>query len=66
MTSTVKSAIGIMEMLPAKEQNLALEAIKKIMLSWDPDYTKLTPSERRELEEAENGEFVDAEDIDWD
>lgn len=33
---------------------------------WDPDYTKLTPEERIRLEYAENGEYVNGKDIDWD
>ena len=38
--------------------------IKKLVLAWDPDFTKLTPEEAKLLNEAENDEFVDAEDID--
>lgn len=34
--------------------------------AWDPDFTKLTPEERSRLEEAENGEYIDSENIDWD
>lgn len=29
------------------------EFIKKLVLAWDPDYTKVTPAERKALEEAE-------------
>lgn len=37
------------------------------MLAWDPDFTKVTPKERRELEEAEaDPDLVDMNDIDWD
>ena len=39
--------------------------IKKLVLAWDPDFTKLTPEEAKLLNEAENDEVVDAEDIDW-
>lgn len=40
------------------------------ILAWDPDFTKLTPAEQRELEEArkdmkENG-TVSHSDINWD
>ena len=38
--------------------------IKKLVLAWDPDFTKLTPEEAKLLNEAENDEFVDAKDID--
>lgn len=44
--------------------------IKKLVLAWDSDFTKLTPTERAELEEArkeiESGEVVSHEAIDWD
>ena len=46
---------------------MKIKLIKKIVLAWDPDFTKLTPAERRELEEAENDtEFFTDDDIDWD
>ena len=59
-----------MEILPESEQFFALELIKKLVLAWDPDFTKLTPSEREELEQAtkeiENGETVSHDAINWD
>lgn len=30
-----------------------LKFIKKLVLAWDPDYTKVTPAERKALEDAE-------------
>ena len=66
MTKTIEQTVSMLEMLPTQEQNLALELIKRLVLAWDPDYTRLTPEERTRLEEAENGEYVDSEDIDWD
>jgi len=60
----------MLEMLPESELELVNEFIKRIVLAWDPDYTKLTPSERERLEEAErnieNGEYMDDEEINWD
>ena len=54
-------------MLPVNDKDLAYELIKKLVLAWDPDYTKLTPSERKRLEEVEAApEFVSMDDIDWD
>ena len=49
----------------SQEQNLALEIVKRLVLAWDPDFTKLTPEERRRLEAAENGEYLDLESIEW-
>lgn len=58
-----------MEILPESEQNFALEFIKKLVLAWDPDFTKVTPLERAELEQAEkeieNGETVSHNAINW-
>lgn len=55
------------DMLPEQDQNLAYELIKKLVLAWDPDFTKLTPKERKELEEAENDtETISHENINWD
>ena len=55
-----------MNILPEDEQEFAYEFIKRLVLAWDPDYTKCTPEEARELEAAENSGFVDESDIDWD
>ena len=40
--------------------------VKRIVLAWDADFTKLTPAERERLENAENGEYIADEDIKWD
>ena len=57
----------MIEMLPAQEQALDFEMLKRIVLAWDPDFTKLTPKERKELEEAENDtEYISHNAINWD
>lgn len=66
MSKTIEATVSMLEMLPEQEQNLAMELVKRLVLAWDPDYTKLTPAERACLEAAENGEYVNAKDIDWD
>ncbi len=70
MSATTKEAIDLMEILPENDQNFALEFIKKLVLAWDPDYTKVTPAEKRALEEAEkdiveNG-TISHDAINWD
>ncbi len=65
MSETIKQTITMLEMLPDQEQSLALEIVKRLVLAWDPDFTKLTPEERRRLEAAENGEYLDLESIEW-
>lgn len=66
MSTQVKAITEMLDMLPETEQNLALELVKRIVLAWDPDYTKLTPKETVELEEANNSGYISEEDIDWD
>jgi alkyl hydroperoxide reductase subunit AhpC len=70
MSTTTKQAIDLMEILPEKDQSFALEFIKKLVIAWDPDFTKVTPTERAELERAqreiENGETVLHDAINWD
>lgn len=53
MNAATKEVINLMEILPESDQNFALEFIKKLVLAWNPDYTKVTPAERKALEEAE-------------
>lgn len=65
MTKTIEQTVTMLEMLPAKEQDFAMEFVKRLVLAWDPDFTRLTPDERVRLESAENGEYIDSEDINW-
>lgn len=67
MSTATKQAIDLMEILPESDQKFALEFIKKLVIAWDPDYTKVTPLEKAELEEAlMDQETVSHDKIDWD
>ena len=67
MNAAIKEAIDLMELLPESEQNFALEFIKKLVLAWDPDYTKTTPAERISLKDAiSDQERVMHDEINWD
>lgn len=70
MSNTALQVANMIDMLPESDQQLAFEPIKKLVLAWDPDFTKVTPQEAKEIEEAEinmkNGDIVSHEDIDWD
>lgn len=63
MSTLVADTTSMLEELPVSEQKLAYEFIKRLVLAWDPDYTKVTPSEALKLKEAEkeyaNGEYVE-------
>ena len=56
----------MLEMLPENDQNLAFEIIRKLVLAWDPDFTKVTPADRQRIAKAENSGFVSDSEIDWD
>lgn len=69
MTQTIQESVKMLEMLPESEQELASQLIKRLVLAWDPDFTKLTPEEKKNLDDAEqridNGEYVKADDVKW-
>lgn len=69
MTQVVQESVRMLEMLPESEQELASQLIKRLVLAWDPDFTKLTPEEKKRLEEAEqridSGEYVKDSDVKW-
>ena len=70
MSATAIEISKMVDMLPESEQNLAYEFIKRIVLAWDPDYTKVTAAERNALDLAENefgnGETFTHDEINWD
>lgn len=70
MSELAEKTASMLDMLPAAEQQLAYEVMKRMVLAWDPDFTKLTPIEAAAVEKAEaeiaNGETVPESAIDWD
>ena len=70
MSPKTKEIINLIDMLPDNEQDLAFELIKRMVLAWDPDFTKVTPAEKEVLEQIEKeislGEYVRDDDINWD
>lgn len=66
MSEIVMNAAQLMEILPDNDKNFAYEFIKKLVLAWDPDFTKVTPEEAASIKEAEESGFIDANEIDWD
>ena len=39
---------------------------QKLLIAWDPDFTKLTSQEEESLLAAEKSGFIDESEIDWD
>lgn len=70
MSELAMKTAKMLDMLPTDEQELAYEMLKRIVLAWDPDFTKLTPAEAEAIQEAEaeisRGETVSDSEINWD
>lgn len=70
MSELARDTAKLLDMLPDDEQVLAYELVKRLVLAWDPDFTRLTPAEaealKRAEEEANRGELIDAGAVDWD
>lgn len=66
MSPKTKQIAELYEMLPEQEQQLAYEMVKRLVLAWDPDFTKVTPEERKRIQKAEKSGFIPADEIDWD
>ncbi len=69
MTSITKQIVEMLDMLPESEKQLACEVLKRLVLAWDPDFSKITPAEQKRLNEGEEeftkGELIDHQDIKW-
>ena len=52
----------MVEILPDADQELAYALVKKLVLAWDPDFTRTTPAEAAAMAAAEaelaRGEYV--------
>lgn len=66
MSPRTQQIVKMYEMLPEQEQELAYETIKRFVLAWDPDFTKVTSDERKQIDDAEKSGYISDEDIDWD
>ncbi len=70
MGNTAQAIASMVDILPENDQHLAYELVKKLVLAWDPDFTKVTAEEAKQLEEAErnfaNGDTVSMDEINWD
>ena len=66
MSNIAMDVARLVDMLPEADQNFAYAFVKKLVLAWDPDFTKVTPEEAQALAEAEASGFLDESEIDWD
>ncbi len=66
MSPRTNEIAKMIDSLPATEQELAYEFVKRLVLAWDPDYTKVTVSEAQDIQNAEKSGFLNDAEIDWD
>lgn len=66
MSNVAMDAARLLDMLPEADKNFAYEFIKKLVLAWDPDFTKVTSEEASKIANAENSGFISENEIDWD
>lgn len=66
MTEIAMNTARMLSLLPEEDQKFALEFIKKLVLAWDPDFTKVCPDEADSISTAENSGFIANDEIDWD
>ena len=70
MSNNAKQLVNLFEILPENDQAMLLELTKKMLLAYDPDYTKLLPDEKEKLDGAladfKNGINISGgESINW-
>lgn len=70
MAPIAQQIADMVDMLPEKDQALAFELVKKLVLAWDPDFSKVTPAEKAEIDKAaaelEAGNYVTDQAVNWD
>ena len=63
METLVSKTTNMLNELPKSEQELAYEFVKRLVLAWDPDFSKVTSSEKEDIEEAKKeyakGDYVE-------
>jgi len=69
VSNTSEQIAAMVDILPDTEQLFALELVKRLVLAWDPDYTKVTEAEAEALDAAsedfERGEYIRHDEINW-
>ena len=67
LKATTLQTAELLDILPDEDISIVNALVKKLILAWDPDFTKLTAKERELLEksdfEMKNGDFVSEEDV---
>ncbi len=54
MSDLVMQTAEMLSLLPDDEVSLINELVKKLILAWDPDFTKVTQQEAEAIDKADN------------
>ena len=69
MAPIAQQVAHMVEMLPEEDQALAFAMVRKLVLAWDPEYTKATPEEDAAMDQAIKelaaGDYVSDDEINW-
>lgn len=67
LKATTLQTAELLDILPDEDISIVNALIKKLVIAWDPDFTKVTARERELLEksdlEMKSGDFVSEEDF---
>lgn len=66
--SNKELAIQLINQLPDYKLEYAIAYLQGLCSDevWDSDFTKVTPSERKQINESENSGYISESEIDWD
>jgi hypothetical protein len=67
MKSTTLKTAELLDILPDEDILLINTLVRKLIVAWDPNFTKVTDSERALLDKSEtemrNGDYISEEDF---
>ena len=67
LKATTLQTAELLDILPDEDVSIVNALIKKLVIAWDPDFTKVTARERELLEKSDfkmkSGDFVSEEDF---
>lgn len=66
MSNAAMNISKMVDMLPESDRYFVQEFVKKLILAWDSDFTKVTPEEAEQIKYAENDEFISDSKINLD
>ena len=69
MAPIAQQIADMVDMLPENDQALAFEVVKKMVLAWDPDFTKVTEAEKAQIDKAaaeiDAGDYIPESAVNW-